>query len=310
MQSNQQQRPVQYPWGTQCPLRWPKVFLVARVPDSTRALEAVSPVFPNYEILASGEILFDLTRQQRAFRSPVQMGHALMTHLRESFPGADGMTLSAGLAADAFTGLYAARLCQDDLQLVPAWDARRVLSSAPVEHLDGLITGVSTLLREMGYRQLGDLSRQREPVLTQRYGELGRAVHLLAKGQSVPRQYWYLSPPRLLAVAGRVSGGDFSRCQEQIYGVRQRLERQFARLGLEAGLWRLSCRDGEGRFVPVASLAEGWLLTDIGFLDFRWQASDWRHRRVQCDLFDLDAPTGDPIVMPLQSSTGSTVLAS
>ncbi|EDY86722.1 hypothetical protein GP5015_1521 [gamma proteobacterium HTCC5015] len=291
-------RAIQYPWGTQCPLRWPKVFLAASGhalsdTDLIARVQADIKGFENYEILGNGEVLFDLSRQQREFCSPVQMAEQLTMQLQ----GYLGGELSTGLAADALTAIYAARQSSSGLSLVPAWDAQRVLSGAPIECLDSVLSGVSTLLKGLGYQSVGQLGQQRDQVLTYRYGELGRAIQLLARGQSVPQQYWYKSPPLSVSVKGRLSRRDGEQASHRINALKEKVSQRYARLGFSAKRWTLFFRRStETHFQPAADVGVVLdALCEGASMDVRWVASEWCVQRVQQDLFDLD---GDVPAMP------------
>lgn len=282
------QRPVQYPWGSTCPLNWPKAYAVVVATgwnsrlDET-ALDVMATICPEIELLESGEVLLNLSRQQRRFGSPVR----LVEELKQALEQQGTEKFSIGLAFDPLAALLAARVKRDKvIRIIPAWDAERVMASFPVEELDALLTGVSSYLAQYGYRQLGDLQAMPGQYLTGRYGEMGRALLLLAKGKAVPRHLWHKQIPVLLGDGGLLPDSNAAAWPDIARKYQERLESQLDRLGYCGNEWELSIKTPKmERFCLVPQVEQLELYAQERKVLVRWLVRRIQPVRVQGELF-------------------------
>lgn len=255
-----QSRSIQYPWGATCPVHWPKAYAVIALKAwnqhfSTQLIQALARYCPNIELMESGELLLDLTAQQRHYNSPVHMLKKMMDQL----PNKD--EIKVGLAGDALAAFLAVR--QDTskvLRIVPAWDAQRVLSSMPLTVLDNLVSGVSGFLAQYGLRKISDIQSVPSTYLTNRFGEMGKALVLLAQGKSVPRTLWDKQPPVELSIGQAASKAKQLDIQALLM-YRDKLNQQLSKRHYVAGQMMVELHTQEGQ-------VQQWLENDH-------QSADW-----------------------------------
>lgn len=302
-----QQRPIQYPWGATCPVYWPKAYAVLALQAwdqhfSNQIIQHLARFCPNIELMESGELLLDLTAQQRRYNSPVQMMQQLMAGL----PADIQAQLKVGLAGDALAAFLAVRLQQSSpLRIVPAWDALRVLSALPLQTLDYLVSGVSEFLAQYGLRTIGDIAKVPATYLTNRFGEMGKALVLLSQGKAVPRTLWDKQPPVELSI------GHSARKAKEIdvnalLLYRDKLNQQLNRRRLEAGQMMVELHNESGH---IEHWLEGERSDDDwsnrlkkrasnrligGVVCYRLVAREIRPQRIQGELFADITPWQTP----------------
>lgn len=305
-------RAVQYPWGATCPVHWPKAYAVIALQAwnqhfSNQIIQYLARYCPNIELMETGELLLDLTAQQKFYNSPVQM----MQQLIQGLPNNMSKEVKVGLAGDALAAFLAVRQSGGDaLRIVPAWDAERVLSDMPLTTLDYLVSGVSEFLIKYGLRKISDIRTVPSSYLTNRFGEMGKALVLLAQGKPVPRHLWDKQPPVELSI-GQSACKAKSLDVKALLLYRDKLNQQLAKRHYEAGQMMVELHSSEGD-------VQHWLDTEHwstdwqsklekrkanligGVVCYRLVAREIRTQRIQGELFadvspwqqkdDMDAP--------------------
>jgi|GEM_PF-4743079 len=255
-------RSIQYPWGATCPVHWPKAYAVVALKAwnqhfSTQLIQQLARYCPNIELMESGELLLDLTAQQRHYNSPVHM----LKQMLAALPNSD--EIKVGLAGDALAAFLAVR--QDTpkvLRIVPAWDALRVLSRMSLSSLDYLVSGVSSFLAQYGLRTIGDIQSVPSTYLTNRFGEMGKALVLLAQGKNVPRILWDKQPPVELSI-GQAASKAKSLDIQALLLYRDKLTQQLSKRHYVAGQMMVELHTQEGQ-------VQQWLEGDHQSVD--WHA--------------------------------------
>ena len=253
-------RSIQYPWGATCPVHWPKAYAVVALKAwnqhfSNQLIQQLARYCPNIELMESGELLLDLTAQQRHYNSPVHMLKQMIAQLPSKGE------IKVGLAGDALAAFLAVR--QDKattLRIVPAWDAQRVLSNMPLSVLDTLVSGVSGFLAQYGLRKISDIQSVPSAYLTNRFGEMGKALVLLAQGKSVPRTLWDKQPPVELSIGQAASKAKQLDIQALLI-YRDKLNQQLSKRHYIAGQMMVELHTQQGQ-------VQQWLESDH-------QSADW-----------------------------------
>lgn len=242
MNKGARQRSVQYPWGATCPVYWPKAYAVLKLQGwnthfTTEAVQQLARSCPDIELLESGELLLNITHQQRAYNSPVHMLHQLIASLSSLL----NSHLKVGLAGDALAAFLAVRQLSahrldetPSIAIVPAWDAQRVLQAMPLAALDGLLSGAADYLQQYGLQTVADVQAVPSAYLSNRYGDMGRAIVLLSQGKAVPRHLWDAQPPVEFSTGSIAPHGKLLN-HKTLGDMHERLQQQLAKRAYEAG---------------------------------------------------------------------------
>ena len=292
-----QQRTVQYPWGATCPVYWPKAYAVLRLKGwdthfTPNLISQLGRYCPNIELMETGELLLDITLQQRDYNSPVQMMRQILDGLGESLRH----NLAIGLAGDALAAFLTVRQQQASLlNIVPAWDADRVLSRMPLQSLDTILSGVSGFLAQYELKSVADVQQLPSSYLTHRFGDMGKAIVLLSQNKTIPRSLWDTKPPVELGaglVWNRAKPMDIAQLTQQ----KQRLEQKLAKRHYEAGqlIVEFYSADQSTEKLLLAHFDESNWQNSIqpflrehrqAFCGFRLVAREIQAQRVQGELF-------------------------
>ena len=146
---------------------------------STHIMRALAAFTPDIEIFSVDEAFLDVTRCQRLWGSPREIGERVKRAVYES----SGVCCSVGISGDKTTAKFAARQQKPDgLTIIPPWQARERLADSPLIELCGVNTGIAAMLAEHGVQRCADLQRLPISVLGKRFGNPGRRIWLMAQG--------------------------------------------------------------------------------------------------------------------------------
>lgn len=158
----------------QCPAR-PERYAEA----STRIMEALTLVTPVMEVFSVDEAFLDLTPVQHLYGSADDIGRMIKRIVFQ----ASGLLCSVGMSGDKTTAKYAAKLEKPDgLTVIPPWESEHRLSDVPVTALCGIAEGVGRYLAARGVHVCGDMKKLPISALSQRFGNPGRRMWLMAQG--------------------------------------------------------------------------------------------------------------------------------
>jgi DNA polymerase IV len=147
---------------------------------STRIMEALRDrVAPEIEVFSVDEAFIDATRVQRLHGSP----EAVAQVVRQVIWEVAGLRCSVGVAGDKTTAKWAAKQRKPDgVTIVPPWESAARLRDVPVTELCGVGRGIGGFLAARGVRTCGEMADLPIGALTQRWGNVGRRVWLMAQG--------------------------------------------------------------------------------------------------------------------------------
>ena len=146
------------------------------LPSPEALLELGREFTPRVEALGSTPVLLDLAGLGRAWRTPLQLGQALV-----DAASARALTPNVALAFSRVAALLLAR-GRTGLTVVAAGDEARTLAPLPLALLE-LAPEREELLRRWGLRTLGDLAALPARGLAERFGEDGARLLRLARGE-------------------------------------------------------------------------------------------------------------------------------
>ena len=147
---------------------------------STRIMRALSDITPVMEVYSVDEAFLDLTGCQRLLGTPEQIGHRIKQRVFE----VSGLRCSVGLSAGKGTAKFAAKLDKPDgLTVIPPWAIRARLADVPVTELSGIKAGIGGFLNARGAYTCGDVARLPPSVLGDRFGNPGRRLWCICRGE-------------------------------------------------------------------------------------------------------------------------------
>ncbi len=146
---------------------------------SANIMHALSGFTPDLEIFSVDEAYLDVTRCQRLWGSPREVALRVKRRVYEH----SGILCSIGVSGDKTTAKFAAKLHKPDgLTIIPPWQAKERLASAPLTGLCGVNSGIAGMLAAHGVHNCGDLQKLPISVLGKRFGNPGRRIWLMAQG--------------------------------------------------------------------------------------------------------------------------------
>jgi DNA polymerase-4 len=164
-----------YPAIIQRPAR-PKIY--AHI--STVIMTALYDVSPDIEVFSVDEAFLDVTRCQSLYGTPERMAYMVIDKVR----AVSGLPCSVGVSGDKCTAKFAANLVKPNgFVVIPPWQARTRLEHEPVTALSGVALGIAGYLAAHGACTCGDVARLPVSVLARRFGNMGRHIWLMCRGE-------------------------------------------------------------------------------------------------------------------------------
>ncbi|MDE0412189.1 MAG: DNA polymerase IV [Gammaproteobacteria bacterium] len=163
---------------------------------STRIMEVLRRVTPDVEVFSVDEAFLDLTHCQKYWnRPPGVMGKVI----KELVCEASGLACTVGLSGDKTTAKYAAKQQKPNgLAIIPPWETRERLKDVPVARLCGVGRGIAGFLARRGALTCGEVARLPVSVLGDRFGNPGRRVWQMCRGEDSAPVETRVAPPKSL----------------------------------------------------------------------------------------------------------------
>jgi len=159
----------------QCPAR-PDRYAVT----SVAIMQALQDITPDIEIFSVDEAFLEVTRCQRLLGTPPRIARMAKQKVFE----ASRILCSIGVSGDKTTAKFAAKLNKPDgLTIIPPWEAAARLHDVPVTRLCGIAAGIGGFLERHGVHTCGDMQRLPISVLARRFGNPGRRIWYMCRGQ-------------------------------------------------------------------------------------------------------------------------------
>jgi DNA polymerase-4 len=159
----------------QCPARPERYAEVSSV-----IMMALQDITPDVEVFSVDEAFLDVSACQRLLGTPETISRLI----KEKVFAVSGMHCSVGMSGDKTTAKYAAKLDKPDgLTIIPPWEARERLREVPVVELCGIAHGIGDFLKQYGVHKCGDMERLPISVLARRFGNPGRRIWYMCRGE-------------------------------------------------------------------------------------------------------------------------------
>ncbi|MFQ5660944.1 MAG: DNA polymerase IV [Gammaproteobacteria bacterium] len=160
---------------------------------STHIMAALHAITPDIEVFSVDEAFLDITRCQRLWGAP----EAIAGIIRQKVFEVSGVPCSIGISGDKTTAKYAAKQQKPNgLTLIPPWQARERLRDVPVTELCGINTGIGAFLAKRGVFTCGDMEKLPISVLGQRFGNPGRRIWQMCRGEDPDRVQNNINSPK------------------------------------------------------------------------------------------------------------------
>ena len=146
---------------------------------SQNIMQALTQISPDLEVFSVDEAFLDVTRCQKLFGSPAEIGLLV----KQTIFDASGVLCSIGVSGDKTTAKWAAKQNKPNgFTVIEPWEAKARLRPVPVQELCGIARGIGRFLAERGVHTCGDMERLPIGVLAKRFGNIGRRIWLMAQG--------------------------------------------------------------------------------------------------------------------------------
>ncbi len=163
---------------------------------STAIMEALQAITPDVEVFSVDEAFLDISRCQHYWKkTPEQLGRMIKDCVRDT----SGVACSVGLSGDKTTAKYAAKLQKPDgLTVIPPWQAAERLREVPVMELCGINKGIAAFLARREAFTCGDVAKLPISVLGKRFGNPGRRIWKMCRGEDPAKVETNIRPPKTI----------------------------------------------------------------------------------------------------------------
>jgi DNA polymerase-4 len=145
------------------------------------------------EVFSVDEAFLDVTCCQRLWGPPEKIAGLV----KQRVFTVSGVPCSIGVSGDKTTAKYAAKLKKPDgLVLIPPWEAGARLRDVPVTGLCGINQGIGAFLAERGVFTCGDMARLPIGVIGRRFGNPGRRIWYMCRGEDPDRVRGNINAPK------------------------------------------------------------------------------------------------------------------
>ena len=148
---------------------------------STDIMAALQNITPDVEVFSVDEAFLDLTHCQRYWNQPPE---AMGAMIRAQVAEVSGLACTVGISGDKTTAKYAAKQKKPDgLAIILPWEARERLKDVSLTQLCGINKGIAGFLARRGAITCGDVARLPISVLGDRFGNPGRRIWQMCRGE-------------------------------------------------------------------------------------------------------------------------------
>lgn len=278
---------------------------------SRAIMHALEDFTPDVEVFSVDEAFLDLTRCQGIFGTDAAaIGRQIKARVLETF----GLLCSVGISGDRSTAKWAAKQHKPDgLKVIEPWHAAAALEKVPVTALCGINQGIGDFLARRGVKVCGDMKRIPIGALSQRFGNPGRRIWLMAQGRDPEPVRRETSDPKTIG-HGKVIPPD-TRSIEVLatfyMHMAEKVSRRLRKNEFQAGLFGIGLRTALGwegvKCRTRLPTDDGRVIFELctAFLENRWSgegvfqvqvtALDPHWKACQRDLFDRPDPCRDQI---------------
>jgi DNA polymerase-4 len=147
---------------------------------STNFLTALQDLTPEIEVFSVDEAFLEFTRCGYIYHSPDNIADKIKKVVFQ----ASGLTCSVGISGDKSTAKFASKLNKPSgITIIPPWDAEKILAPYPVTDLCGVGYNIGEFLKKYHVLTCGNMKNIPISVLSNRFGNLGRKLWLMAQAK-------------------------------------------------------------------------------------------------------------------------------
>jgi DNA polymerase-4 len=155
--------------------------------DHSKYTETAARIFsilkeytPIVEVASIDEAYLDITESLLLFRSPLHIAQGIKKRIREE----EDLTCSIGIAPNKLLAKLGSRLKKPDgLMEIKKEGIEEILRDLPVEKLHGIGPKLAESLRDIGIFTCGQLGKTPLPLLTRRFGVIGKRLKEMGLGK-------------------------------------------------------------------------------------------------------------------------------
>jgi len=160
---------------------------------SSQIMSALEDITPDMEIFSVDEAFLDLSHCRQLYHHARHVGRLI----KERIWDASRLTCSVGVSGDKTTAKYASKKNKPDgLLIIPPWRARAALANAHVTDLCGINKGIAQFLSQYQVYRCADMARIPMPVLSKRFGNLGKRIWKMCLGEDPESVHTVVMPPQ------------------------------------------------------------------------------------------------------------------
>lgn len=160
---------------------------------STIIMRLLHDITPDIEVFSVDEAFLDVTHCQRLHGTPPHIALMAKRHIFKETQ----LLSSVGISGDKTTAKFAAKLQKPNgLTVIPPWHARERLENEPATALCGIANGIGQFLAQHGAISCGDVGRLPVSVLARRFGNMGRRIWLMCRGEDPDKIHADIAPPK------------------------------------------------------------------------------------------------------------------
>ena len=219
--------------------------------DVMKVLHGFSPLVQQISI---DEAYIDLTGTGKLFG----ITSSAVQSIKKEILAATLLTCSIGLSSSKLIAKVASDMNKPDgITIVPPSQMMDFLHSLPIGAIPGIGGKSEEQLRQIGVREVGDLSRLKPGYLEERFGKFGRRLSAIAEGR-VHSELIPWSQPKSVSneLTMPEDTGDMRTLEKYLLGLADKVGRRLRRQGLKGRTVTLKVKTHRHRLITRSSTLE------------------------------------------------------
>ena len=216
-----------------------------------KVLQGFSPLVQQISI---DEAYVDLTGTGKLFGPPP----AAVKSVKKEILEATSLTCSVGLSSSKLIAKVASDMNKPDgITIVPPSRVMDFLRALPVGRIPGIGGKSEEQLRQLGVKEIGDLSRYEPEYLEERFGKFGRRLSAIAEGR-IHSELIPWSQPKSVSneLTMPEDTGDMRTLEKYLLGLADKVGRRLRRQGLKGRTITLKVKTNKHRLITRSATLE------------------------------------------------------
>ncbi len=221
---------------------------------SRKVMKVLHRFSPLVQQLSIDEAYIDLTGTEKLFGPPP----AVVRSVKDEILEAASLTCSVGLSSSKLIAKVASDINKPDgITIVPPSRVMEFLRGLPVGAIPGIGGKSEEQLRQLGVREIGDLSRYDPGYLEERFGKFGRRLQAIAEGRVHSELIPWAQPKSVSNELTMPEDTDDMRTLEKyLLGLADKVGRRLRRQGLKGRTVTLKVKTHGHRLITRSSTLE------------------------------------------------------